>query len=376
MYCDGCGASNRSGARYCSSCGAELASANEAPDTLDRELPPIDPPRKRDDGVPPEVRQALSNEFDVQALIGQGGMGSVYRAIERSLDRPVAIKVLPAEVSEDPVRIRRFLREARFAARLRHPNIVSIHAVGERDGLHYFTMDLIDGESLARFMTGSQGFRGIVPEHARSLVASILDAVRFAHGEGVIHRDLKPANIMIDQAFQPIVLDFGLATGRETSNLTVEGAVLGTPRYMSPEQVKGKASSPAGDVYALGLIYYFVMTGDDLVRGKSTGEIATQHLEAEFGPRVEGDSRVSVLDARLILGMIARDPDDRPNLAQVLNELRRSDRVCGPQDETLSIVDADVSMDSPAPPAPQAKARDRMKRLIDRLDRNREDDHG
>jgi serine/threonine-protein kinase len=321
------------------------------------------------------VRDALSDEFEVHELIGRGGMGSVYRATERSLDRPVAIKILPAEVSENPVRVRRFLREARLAARLRHPNIVSIHAIGERDGLHFFTMDLIEGESLVAYVNRIQTTGRTDPKRARSIVASVVDAVRFAHGEGVIHRDLKPSNIMVDRDESPIVLDFGLATAKETSNLTVEGAVLGTPKYMSPEQVKGEASSPAGDVYALGLIYYFVVTGDDLVRGRSTGEIAAQHLEADFRPRIDRDSRVPAVDSGLILRMIAREPDHRPVLGQVLAELRQLDTAPDQFDETISLHGRE-DLETPAPGEPRTRARDRMRRLIDQLDRDRHDDGG
>jgi serine/threonine-protein kinase len=206
----------------------------------------------------------------------------------------------------------------------------------------------------------------------RSLIARVIDAVSFAHGEGVIHRDLKPSNIMIDRDESPIVLDFGLATAKETSNLTVEGAVLGTPKYMSPEQVKGQASSPAADIYALGLIYYFVMTGDDLVRGKSTGEIAAQHLEAEFRPRIDRDSRVPALDAQLMLRMVDRKPDERPNLARVLVELQQIDQTPDQFDDTLSMADHDQGdLEAPETSAPRVRARDRMKRLIDQLDRDR-----
>jgi len=374
MYCDRCGVANRSEARFCRSCGAELHPVVGISGAGDRDGSPADAHREPNDNVPSAVRAALSDDFEVLDLIGRGGMGSVYRATERSLDRPVAIKVLPEEVSKNPVRIRRFLREARLAARLRHPNIVSIHAVGERGGLHFFTMDLIEGESLVAHVTRIQASGQQSPGRARSLIERVVDAVRFAHGEGVIHRDLKPSNIMVDRDNSPIVLDFGLATAKETSNLTVEGAVLGTPKYMSPEQVKGEASSPAGDVYALGLIYYFVMTGDDLVRGKSTGEIAAQHLEADFRPRVDRDSRVPALDAQLILRMIDRSPERRPSLAQVLAELRQIDKAPDQFDDTISMADPDRGdLEAPETSAPRARARDRMKRLIDQLDRDRRD---
>jgi len=300
-------------------------------------------------------------------------MGSVYRATERSLDRPIAIKVLPPQVSEDSTRIQRFEREARLAARLRHPNIVSIHAVGEKFGLRYFTMDFIEGESLARYVTRMQASGRLTPEIARTLLTGIVDAVRFAHGEGVIHRDLKPNNIMIDRDTKPIVLDFGLATAKESSNLTVEGAVLGTPRYMSPEQVKGEASSPAGDVYALGLIYYFTMTGDDLVRGKSTGEVAAQHLEADFRPRVEDDSRVPISDARVILAMISKNPDERPGLTEVLSDLRRTSREPEPLDETATISGQPDEGNAPPPSQPKHKARERIRRLIGRLEQDEDE---
>jgi serine/threonine-protein kinase len=375
MYCDRCGASNRSEARFCRSCGAKLARAEGDGDNGARNGAVAEARREAGSSVPPDVNDALIDAFEVHELIGRGGMGSVYRATERSLERPVAIKVLPTEVSENPVRVRRFLREARLAARLRHPNIVSIHAIGEKNGLHYFTMDLIEGDSLVAHVARSHATGLHNPVRARALVASVVNAVSFAHGEGVIHRDLKPSNIMVDRDDNPIVLDFGLATAKETSNLTVDGAVFGTPRYMSPEQVKGEESAPAGDVYALGLIYYFVMTGDDLVRGKSTGEIAAQHLEADFRPRVERDSRVPYPDAQLILGMVAREPGRRPGLAQVVADLRQISVAPGQLDDTLSLAES-RGFEASARNAPRARARDRMKRLIDQLDRNRHDDEG
>ena len=172
-------------------------------------------------------------------------MGAVYRALDTSLGRDVALKVLPPEVAAEPDRLERFRREARALAALNHPNIVTIYSVDHENDVHFLTMELVSGTSLDRLMAG----QGLPIERVRHIASAVADALVAAHGKGIIHRDLKPANIIVTGSGQAKVLDFGLskvtpdpssmAEASATRLATKLGAVLGTPAYMSPEQITG-----------------------------------------------------------------------------------------------------------------------------------------
>ncbi len=198
--------------------------------------------------------------YELLGEIGRGGMGVVYKARQKDLDRPVALKMILASHLASPEHIRRFQSEARAAARLRHSHIVPIHDVGQLGGQHYFTMEYIEGESLAERIA-----RG--PVHVQTvvrLVSAVARAVEHLHQQGIVHRDLKPSNILLDSDGEPYVTDFGLAKvfvpGAE---MTATGVIAGTPSYMAPEQASGRGGDvgPAADIYSLGAILYELLTG-------------------------------------------------------------------------------------------------------------------
>jgi serine/threonine-protein kinase len=197
-------------------------------------------------------------DFDLLEEVGRGGMGIVYKARQRTLGRMVALKMLPAGGLQSRTTLARFLSEARAAASLTHPNIVTIYQVGECPAGHFFAMEFVEGQTLESILR-----KGPVPiPWAAALVAAIADAVDYAHGKGIIHRDLKPGNIMIDRLRRPVVMDFGIAKvlGKSTS-LTQQGDIVGTPSYMAPEQARS-ATVPIGpytDVYSLGAILYTML---------------------------------------------------------------------------------------------------------------------
>jgi len=214
-------------------------------------------------------------DFELESEIARGGMGVVYKARQVSLDRRVALKVLPGGPLANQDDLRRFHLEAAAIAILDHPNIVPIYEVGEHEGLSYFAMKLIEGNSLAQRQPGSVAD----PRAAAQLVATVARAVHHAHQRGVLHRDLTPSNIVIDAEGQPHVTDFGLAKRVEVnSELTQSGAILGTPSYMSPEQASGnrKAITTATDVYGLGAVLYALLTGKPPFRGDSVLETLEQ----------------------------------------------------------------------------------------------------
>src|SRR5580698_4031739 len=188
--------------------------------------------------------------YEIRSPLGAGGMGEVYRATDTKLGRDVALKVLPAEMAQDPERLGRFRREAKVLAQLDHPNIVTIHSVEECDGVHFLTMQLVEGQPLDRLICEG----GLPLEQIVEIASALGDALAAAHEKGIVHRDLKPANVMVSNEGRVKVLDFGLAKDVGASDpadatltsdhRTQAGMVMGTPAYMSPEQTSGRPLWP------------------------------------------------------------------------------------------------------------------------------------
>jgi serine/threonine-protein kinase len=232
---------------------------------------------------PPAAAVTLPLEFGDYELveeIGRGGMGVVYRALQKSLGRTVAIKMLLRRDLASPADLARFRSEAEAAAQLDHPGIVSIFEVGEWDGHPFYSMQFVEGTTLAKRL-----LEGPLPDReAASLAAKVADAVQAAHARGVLHRDLKPSNILIDAAGEPHVSDFGLAKRLAADeSVTHTGAILGTPCYMSPEQAAGSRGDvgPASDVWSLGAILYQMLTGRPPFQASSPMDTLLAVLEAD-----------------------------------------------------------------------------------------------
>ena len=303
MVCTMCGHQNREQAKFCDDCGA----------TLDATIA-----RPAGDAELEAIRAAFSERYIVESLLGRGGMGSVYKARERTLDRHVALKIVRDERRHDAEFIERFRREARIAARLRHPRIVSVHEVGAMGGYHYFSMDYIEGSTLRAVVARRHV---LPPEDAISVVAEICRAVSHAHGKGIIHRDLKPENVMIDVEGDVFVMDFGLARAVADSTLTASGAVVGSPFYMSPEQLRGEALDERTDVYSLGLILYHCLTGTDLFAAESITAVIAKHLSIEVPLEVARQQLPHNLQ-EVLVSMLEEDRDRRArSVKEVLERL-------------------------------------------------------
>jgi serine/threonine-protein kinase len=234
-------------------------------------------------------------------------MGIVYALHDPVLDRFVAAKVIRREVSNDPTLVERFLREARIVAQLRHPNIVAIHDIGRGDPGHFYVMDYIEGRNLAELI----GRRGSLPlADAKRIILATSRTVAFAHDRSVLHRDLKPENVMLDESGNVFVLDFGLARAAADPRLTRSGDLLGSPWYMSPEQLAGGDFDARSDVFALGLIFFYLLDGVPLFNGATIGEVRAQHAAWEVNSRLRSlnvpESIVEILGR-----MLARDPAER-----------------------------------------------------------------
>jgi predicted Ser/Thr protein kinase len=202
-------------------------------------------------------------QLEIQELLGQGGMGAVYRARQKSLDRLVALKILPPQSAGDPAFAERFAREARAMARLHHSNIVTVFEFGETDGLFYLLMEYVDGVNLRQAIRSKQ----ITAEQALSIVPHICDALQYAHEEGVVHRDIKPENVLLDKRGRVKIADFGLAKllrrGAVDVSLTATRQVVGTLHYMAPEQIERPLEvDHRADIYSLGVVFYELLTGE------------------------------------------------------------------------------------------------------------------
>ena len=283
--------------------------------------------------------------YEIEAVIGRGGMGEVYRARDTRLDRVVAIKILPAEWAVESARRERFEREARVTSGLNHPNIVVLHDIGRHDGLQFIVMEHVEGETLATRLRGGP----LLPAVAARFAAQIADGLASAHAAGVIHRDLKPANVMIGPDERVKLLDFGLGklvdprsqdptlTSFTTGPDTQPGEIIGTPAYMSPEQALGRPAEAASDQFALGLILYEMLTGRHAFGRASGVQTMNAIIEAEPRPLAESGALVPPALAHVIRRCLAKAPSERfastTDLARALHDVvddYRGSRVTSP----------------------------------------------
>lgn len=268
-----------------------------------------DPGRKAPRFTPPTIEELAPRfpQLDLLGFVGQGGMGAVYKARQKELDRIVALKILPPDVGKEAAFAERFTREARALARLNHPGIVTIYDFGRADGLYFFLMEYVDGVSLRQLLAKSR----VSPREALAIVPQICDALQFAHDQGIVHRDIKPENILLDRRGRVKVADFGLAKlmggqgepppgpslHTAASALTDAGKLVGTPQYMSPEQTTDpSAVDHRADIYALGMVFYQMLTG------------------VLPGQQIEPPSRKVALDVRLdevVLRALEKEPSRR-----------------------------------------------------------------
>src|SRR6266699_965480 len=265
--------------------------------------------------------------YEIVAPLGTGGMGEVYRARDTRLERTVAIKILPAQFSSDPVRKQRFQREAKTISSLNHPHICTLHDIGHQDGIDFLVMECVEGETLAKRLE-----KGPLPlDQVLKFGAQIADARDKAHRSGIVHRDLKPGNIMLTPTGAKL-LDFGLAKPAPaglvsgatltavapTTPVTQEGTIVGTFQYMSPEQIEGKELDGRSDIFSLGAVLYEALTGQRAFEGKSQLSVASAILEKEPAPISTVKPMTPPALDRAIRRCLAKDPEDRWQTARDL----------------------------------------------------------
>jgi eukaryotic-like serine/threonine-protein kinase len=266
--------------------------------------------------------------YEVQDRVGIGGMATVFRAIRRDDNKTVALKIPQEKFVADAKFVRRFHREAEVLMRLNHPNIIKVFEHANEGTTHYIAMELIEGESLEQLIEG----RRLTIQHSVEALKLTADALRYIHKQGIIHRDIKPGNIMIVRGAvtmhpEPRVasdgvklMDFGIAAGKVLTRLTMTGARVGTPVYMSPEQARGLKIDHRSDIYSLGLVFYEMVTGTTAFKGVYDAVVQQQIFQTPPPPR-QINLEVGQILNDLIMRMIEKDPDKRPTLTEVIEAI-------------------------------------------------------
>src|SRR4051794_24748330 len=273
--------------------------------------------------------ELVANRYELQEVVGTGGMSTVYRAVDTLLERNVALKILHPHYGGDAEYVERFRHEARSVAQLSHPNIVTVIDRGESDGQQYIVFEYVDGESLKQLVDRS----GPLPaRRAIELTLQVAEALAFAHNAGLVHRDVKPQNVLVTEDGEAKVTDFGIARSLDVEHgVTQTGTVLGTSNYLSPEQARGQTVTPATDVYSLGVVLYELLTGEVPFPGETFVAVAMKHINEEPPSVLERRPDVPVRLAAAIDRALAKEPRQRfasmdafaAELEACLAELRR-----------------------------------------------------
>ena len=259
-----------------------------------------------------QVQEVLAGRYELLDVLGRGGMGVVYRARDRRLDRVVAIKVLPLDSAQDPTSVARFEREALAAAALTHRNIVAVFDSGRDDGTRFIVMERVAGKSLAQLIAERGAF---AVDEAVAICVQVASALEAAHAAGIVHRDIKPANLMLDEHGTVKVLDFGIVRLAGGASLTQAATVLGSAAYLAPELSRGSRADARSDVYALGCVLYELLTGRPPFTGEQPAAILSQHISSRPRPPELLNPAVPPRLADLAMTMLAKDPGDRPQRA-------------------------------------------------------------
>ncbi|MDX1495415.1 MAG: protein kinase, partial [Longimicrobiales bacterium] len=317
--CERCGAPVELGSLFCARCGVDVTQSPDSDATVVTTGGSAVDPGPTRSTMRSMLREATLGEYEILDELGRGGMATVFRAHDISLDRKVAIKVMAPHLLEGEGMAERFKLEARTAAQLSHPHIIPIYAVKESASSLFFVMKFVEGRALDEIIART----GQLPiPMVKDILIKVGSALGYAHRRGVVHRDIKPGNIMIDDEGTPIVTDFGIAKVTETTGLTVTGTTIGTPSYMSPEQCEAKEVTGASDQYSLGIVAFQMLTARLPYEGDSAVSVMYKHCHEELPPLADyrPDCPPDVIET--VTRMVAKDPADRwPSMEAAIQKL-------------------------------------------------------
>ncbi len=325
MKCPKCQHENPADTRFCGQCGTQITYLEEIPDSQTKTAQT--PPKEIDRGT------VLASRYEIIELLGRGGMGNVYRAVDTKINEEIALKFLNPAVADEKM-IERFKNELKLARMISHKNICRMYDLGDVDGSPYITMEYVTGEDLRGMikMTGQ-----LSVGRAISIAKQVCEGLAEAHRLGVVHRDLKPRNVMIDKEGNARIMDFGIARSIKVKGITKAGSLVGTPEYMSPEQVKGQKVDQRSDIYSLGIILFEMMTGQVPFEGDTSLSIALKH-EKEIPPDPrEFNTQVSKDISRVILKCLEKDKERRyQGAGELFSDLSKIEEEIPTKDKVLS----------------------------------------
>ena len=322
MKCPQCHTVSPAGAIRCPKCSTPFNLSNEPTASMDIDASHMQTATEGEMFEPGQALQTghlLGGRYEILQLLGRGGMGAVYRARDREVEREVALKVIRPDLAGHLNITRRFKQELILARQITHKNVIRIFDLGEAEGTKFISMEYIDGRDLA----STQAERGkLPPEEAAAIIEQVCRGLDAAHTEGVIHRDLKPQNIMVDKHGRVAVMDFGLARSSEMSALTQVGQLLGTPKYMSPEQAKGEEVDSRSDLFSLGLIFYELLTGKSPYEAPTSFGTLLKRTQEHARPPIELDHSIPKFMNDIVVKCLEIDPQRRYASAQeILRDL-------------------------------------------------------
>ena len=289
----------------------------------------------------------LIERYEILELLGEGGVGAVYKARDRAVDRPVALKVLHSKLAWRQEVLQRFKHELILARQVTHQNVIRIFDLGVTHDLKFITMEYVEGQDLATLLSQRGKF---TPEESARIIQHVCRALNAAHSAGVIHRDLKPQNIMVSTQGRVLVMDFGIARSAEVKSLTQTGQMIGTPEYMSPEQARGEKVDHRTDLYAAGLVFYELLLGKMPYKAKTAMNSLFKRMEEQAVPPAELDPTIPRDMSDLVVKCLQMDPERRYQSAlEILQDLdaRKAPRT----PDAIALFPAEALTPSPAPPS-------------------------